>query len=113
FYLFTGVGAGIIHSIVTLIAGRFEPVIGASGALMGLLLATAAYYPNRRVYIWGILPITMMWLMILIAFVEIFALRSTSGNISHLTHIGGLISAYIYLTGYHRTTDITRWRYMG
>jgi len=114
FYLLTGIGAGLFHSLVRLIF-QYEaaPVIGASGALMGVLLASAAYYPNRRVYVWGVFPITLKWLIAFTILFEIFALRGATGNVSHITHIGGLITAYIYLTGYHRTADIARWRFMG
>ena len=44
---------------------------------------------------------------------NLFAIAgSRLDGVSYMTHIGGLICGYIYLTRYHRTPDIQRWRYM-
>lgn len=113
FYLTTGIGAGIFHSLVALVTGReMEPIIGASGALFGVLFAFACYYPYRRVYIYGLIPVLMMWLVPGVILIELFALRGTTDNISHITHLSGVLVAFLYLSRYHRTTDFTRWRFM-
>lgn len=114
FYLVVGAGAGLLYSVFTVFSGGGHiPVIGASGALYGVLLAFAAYYPNAMVYFWGIFPIPIKYL---VAIVVLFDLFSTMGGratgISYLTHICGFGIAFLYLTRYHRTSDITRWRYL-
>lgn len=114
FYLITGAGAGVIHAIISLATGREAgPMLGASGALYGVLLAYAAYYPSRVVLVWGILPIQIRYLVGFIVLFSLFALgRQSDQGVSHITHLAGLVVAYFYLSRYHHTPDIRRWRYM-
>jgi membrane associated rhomboid family serine protease len=111
FYLAVGAGAGLIYAILSLTSGRTAAVIGASGAIYGVMTAFAAYYPNAMVYVWGIFPIQMKYLVAIIILFDFIALRDPYSPISHLTHLAGLGVAYLYLSRYHRTYDITRWRY--
>ena len=55
FFFICGIGAGIL----TVIASPYSPVaiIGASGAILGLLVAYGVLFPNRQIYIYGIVPI--------------------------------------------------------
>lgn len=114
FYLVVGAAAGFFYALFTVFSGWSGiPVIGASGALYGVMLGFAAYYPNAMVYVWGVFPITMKYL---VAIAILFDLFSTIGQratgVSYLTHVCGFAVAYLYLTRYHRTSDITRWRYL-
>ncbi len=114
FYLVVGAGAGFLYALFGLFsAGGSIPVIGASGALYGVLLAFAAYYPNARVYVWGIFPIAIKYLVGIVVLFDLFStLSQRATGISYLTHICGFAIAFLYLTRYHRTSDITRWRYL-
>lgn len=74
------------------------PVVGASGAIYGVLLAFAMYWPRERIYIWGVLPIEARLLVILaVASSLYFGLGGTGGNTAHFAHLGGLVFAYVYL----------------
>lgn len=116
FYLIVGIGAGILHAIVALTTGREASnyIIGASGAIYGVLLAFAAYYPNQTVYLWMVFPIKVKYLVIVLGLFTFLATAggSGAGNVSNLTHLTGLIVAYGYLAHYHGTWDIKRWRWM-
>ena len=63
FYAITGVGAGLISIGVSLLpfaatrATYDATIIGASGALYGLLLAFALYYPNRPILMFFFFPV--------------------------------------------------------
>ena len=112
FYLITGIGAGFFHSAVGMISTRdVLPIIGASGAIYGVMLAYAAYFPNRTVLVWGILPVLMKYLIAFIVIMDLMMLRADDG-VSHFTHLAGGVVAFAYLARYHRTTDVTRWRYL-
>ena len=79
--------------------------------MFGILFAYAVYYPNRPVYVWGLFPILIKYLVGIIILLEFLAMGNMDG-ISHITHLTGLAVAFVYLSRYHRTTDLTRWRYM-
>ena len=115
FYLLTGIGAGVFHAIIALLTGSDESrsfIIGASGAIYGIMLAFAAYYPNMPIYIYGLIPIKAKWLIALLA-LTIF-LSDEGGqatSVSHLTHLTGLLVGYLLLVHRHRVWDIRRLQY--
>ena len=99
YYLLTGVGAGVFTLLLSM--NSPVPVIGASGAIFGLLLAFAILFPNRRIYIMFVLPVKAKWAVLAFAtmeFLMVFDSRST--GVSHLTHIGGLLVGLVWF-GYY------------
>ena len=98
YFFFCGIGAGIC-TVVFLLPYQWFPVIGASGAIYGLLLAFGWLFPNRLIYIYFLFPIPAKYFVILYGFLEfIYASRGgTGGGIAHLTHLGGLLFGLIYM----------------
>ncbi len=73
-------------------------MIGASGAVFGLLLAFALNWPDAPIYIWGILPIRAKWFVGILGFFALFATISGGGDgVAHWAHLGGLATGYVYL----------------
>lgn len=74
------------------------PIVGASGALFGVLIAAAMLEPNRKfILLFFPFPMKTKTLVAVYAVVEIISAQSSGGNIAHLAHIGGLIGGYIYI----------------
>ncbi|MCK4983049.1 MAG: rhomboid family intramembrane serine protease [Victivallaceae bacterium] len=73
-------------------------LVGASGALFGVLIATAMLEPNKE-FILLLFPVPMKakTLVAIYAVVEIISAHSSVGNVAHLAHIGGLIGGYLYI----------------
>lgn len=119
FYLTTGVGAGVMHFVVTMLMlfvfhNPYElgPVIGASGALYGVMLAFAAYNPEAVVLFWGVFPIKVKYLVAIMIFLTFLSTaEGTQSGVSSLTHLSGLVIAYIYLSLHHRDWDIRHWQW--
>ena len=98
FYLWCGLGGGIFH----LLFEQHGAVIGASGAVVGVVLAYALKWPDDEVYILGIMPIRAVWLAVWtiawnvgMAFADLTGY--SSGSVAFMTHVGGLVFAWIYL----------------
>jgi membrane associated rhomboid family serine protease len=96
YYLICGVGAGIF----ALFAGY--PVVGASGAIYGLLVAYAMYFPNRVIYMNVLLifffPIQAKYFAIIMGAIAFLSSIGGSGSgVSHLAHLGGFVIGYLYL----------------
>lgn len=95
FYFVTGVGSGLGTMIFGL--QSMTPVVGASGAVYGVLLAYGVIFPNRTVYLYGIIPIKSFWFVIGIGAIAFISSFNNVSNISHLTHLFGMIIGYLYL----------------
>ena len=104
YYFITGIGSGLITYFFQM--GSDNPVIGASGAVYGILLAYGISYPNRMLYIWGLIPVRSMWLVIIMGSIAFFGLLGNADGISHVTHISGMVIGYVLLKKKWRWRDI-------
>ena len=95
FYFVTGVGAGLVTMIFGL--NSMTPIVGASGAVYGVLLAYGLTYPNRTVYLYGIIPIKSLWFVIGIGVIAFISSFDNVSQISHLTHLSGMMIGYLML----------------
>ncbi len=96
FYFIAGIGAAVITFLLQV--NSTVPVIGASGAIYGILVAFAVLYPNRLVYIWFLFPIKVKYLvMVLIGLGVLASWSQHSDGIAHFTHLGGALVGYLYL----------------
>ena len=119
FYFITGIGAGVFSAVPYVIGvltqgSSFSPtIIGASGAIYGVLLAYALTWPNRTVYLYFIMPVKVKHLMLFMGLVTFLSVGNQDG-VSHITHLGGLLIAWLYLRyrGNYRGFDLhLDWRH--
>ena len=104
YYFLTGIGSGLITYIFQMDSSN--PVIGASGAVYGVLLAYGVSYPNRMLYIWGLIPVRSMWLVIIMGAIAFFGLLGKADGISHVTHISGMLIGYALLKNKWKLSDV-------
>jgi len=99
YYFTCGIGAGIATVIINSATGQgMIPVVGASGAIFALLLAFAAFFPDARIFIFGILPIRAPIAVAAYAGIEIVSqFTNFQSGVAHLTHLAGLAFGYLYL----------------
>ena len=96
FYLWCGVGGAIAH----LVFAQHSAVIGASGAISGVLVAYALRWPDEEVYLFGVIPMRSRWLIgAMLAMNIIFAL-SPGSRIDWTAHLGGMAFGWIFLKVY-------------
>ena len=93
YYMVCGIGAALIQIALATALGESMVLLGASGAVMGLLLAFGVMHPNNMIYIIPIpFPIKAKWFVIGYAVLEI-ALGSSgvSTGVAHFAHVGGML----------------------
>ncbi len=97
-YLLTGTLSGILSLGFYMATGNITVILlGASGAVFGILLAYAVLFPRSVIFIWGIIPVPAPILVLLYAGYEVFNMFArTGGNIAHFTHLGGFAVAWLY-----------------
>ena len=97
YYFITGIGSGLIWLLLN-ISNPFSVLIGASGAIYGVLLAYGLMFPNRKVLIYFLFPIKVKYFVLLLGVIAfISSIGDTGSNISHLTHLSGMLIGFIYL----------------
>jgi membrane associated rhomboid family serine protease len=73
-------------------------VIGASGAVFGILLAFGMLFPNVLIYVYFLFPIKAKYFVILYGAAELFlGLRGSDSNIAHFAHLGGMIFGFFLI----------------
>ena len=108
FYFVTGIGAGVLSVAFSLLPFAASQqlyksdIIGASGAIYGLLLAYAMYFPDRPIYYMMLFPIPAKYFVMIIGAIAFYAsLSGAGGGVANATHLGGLVVAYLYLKRSH------------
>ncbi|HTM26757.1 MAG TPA: rhomboid family intramembrane serine protease [Vicinamibacterales bacterium] len=105
YYFVTGVGAGLISVLASLLPfaatrGTYDAtIVGASGALYGLLLAFALYYPNRPILMFLLFPVPAKYFVAILGAIAFLMSVQGNGPVAATTHLGGLLVGYLYLRG--------------
>jgi membrane associated rhomboid family serine protease len=105
YFFLTGIGAGLINVVVKTVmdprglGSASIPTIGASGAIYGVLLAAAILFPDRRIWLIPFPVMIPMKIYVLgIGAIAFFSsLGATGDNVSHVSHLGGMLVGYLYL----------------
>jgi membrane associated rhomboid family serine protease len=83
-------------------------VVGASGAIFGLLLAFGMLFPNSLIYLYFFIPVKAKWFVIIFGVIELFSgFYDTGGNVAHFAHLGGMIFGF-FLIVYWRNQEKKR-----
>jgi membrane associated rhomboid family serine protease len=93
FYLWCGLGGAIAH----LIFAQHTAVIGASGAISGVLVAYALRWPDEEVYLFGAIPMKSRWLITAMIGMNIVFALSPSSGIDWTAHVGGMAFGWVVL----------------
>src|SRR6266566_3169527 len=96
FYLWCGLGGAIAH----LVLAQHSAVIGASGAISGVLVAYALRWPDEEVYLFGVIPMKSRWLVAAMLAMNIIFALSPSSRIDWTAHVGGMAFGWIFLKLY-------------
>ena len=74
------------------------PVIGASGAVFGVLMAFGMLFPNMKIYVYFLFPIKAKWMVLILGVIEFYqGFHPNGSNVAHFAHLGGMIFGYILI----------------
>jgi len=120
--------SGLMAAALSFIFNPFTPIIGASGAVYGVMLGFAYFWPKEPIYIWGVLPVQSRVMIAVITALSLFGGFGGGGDgIAHFAHLGGFVGGYLYLKLFThkqvagqfrvkvmaaatRSSDLERWR---
>jgi membrane associated rhomboid family serine protease len=99
FYLLSGLGGLICYSLFFRDSGSL--LLGASGAIFGVMGAYALQWPKQEVYLFWVLPMRVLTLvLILVGFnlaMGVFGLAGGGTDVAYFAHLGGFIVAWLYM----------------
>jgi len=105
-YLLSGLGGALFSFLFA----RHYPVVGASGAVFGVLLGFAYFWPRERIYVWGVLPIESRILVGIMAAMALFSgVTGSNSGVAHFAHLGGFVAGYGYLR-WRKRRYMRQWR---
>ncbi len=120
YYFVCGAGAALTTMVLAFTPFAFADqlysalTIGASGAVYGILLAYALYFPDRPIYMYLVFPIPAKYFVMIIGAISLLSsMGGPGGGIAHTTHLGGLLAGYLYLKGgrVHLVSEL-KYRYL-
>ena len=99
-YFASGI-AGALLSLIATLFGLMHPgtgIVGASGAVFGVLLGFALYWPREQIYIWGVLPVQARVLVVVMTVLSLYGgFTGAQAGVAHFAHLGGFAGGYLFL----------------
>jgi rhomboid-like protein len=107
-YLLCGLGAAFLHMVMV---NSFVPMVGASGAIYGIVIMFAILNPNEKLYFFGIIGVKAKYLISILFGIEVLlGFFSQNDGIGHFAHIGGgLTGILLYFINKQFPKKRTRW----
>jgi membrane associated rhomboid family serine protease len=112
-YLISGVMGGLLWLLFSALPmGGVGGLIGASGAVFGIQLGFAYFWPRQPIHIWGIIPIEARWLVLIMTVVSLYMGIQGGGNVAHFAHLGGFLGGFLFLRWIeaHQQAPLREWR---
>ena len=98
----SAVVAGFVHMLISpLLQGYAAPLIGASGAVFGLLMAQAMIAPHQTVLFFMVLPMQNRTAVAIFGAIELLLGMQRDG-VAHFAHLGGMLGAWLLLTWWRK-----------
>lgn len=108
FYLICGVGAAAVHLAIQYLTGDYSYAVGASGAVMGVMVGFAYLFPNTELMLYFAIPVKAKWIILALIAVDLFAgLGRTSTGIAHWAHLGGAATGFLLVYIWNKTNKKT------
>lgn len=105
FYLLCGLGAAALQLGISAYNDEFQILLGASGAVFGLLVAFAMMFPNTELQLYFFIPVKAKYLAIGYALFELYNGFFSHDNVAHFAHLGGLIVGVIIMLIWKRNKN--------
>lgn len=106
-YLVSGLTGALLSWPIT----PYAQIVGASGAVFGVMLAFARYWPHARIFIWGVLPVEARVLVVIMTVISLWGgITGAQAGIAHFAHLGGFAGGYLFLRVMEKRSPAARFR---
>jgi hypothetical protein len=84
-------------------------MIGASAAVMAIVMGIAFYRPEIRINLFLFGSIKIIYIAVFVFLLDFLALDNANNPGGHVAHIGGAIAGFIFASRYKKGSDLTEW----
>lgn len=103
--------SGLTGALLSALLDPNAFVVGASGAVFGVQLAYARFWPRDTILIYGVIPVEARWLVVLMTVLSLLGARGlVEPGIAHFAHLGGYLGGFLYLRWLERRSPAGRFR---
>jgi len=104
YYFVCVIGAALVHLYANSIAGHGQSTVGASGGVLGVVLAFGMMFPDVRMVVFPIpFPVKAKWAIVGFIVVSIgLGVTDAAPNIAHFAHLGGMLFGWILIQHWRR-----------
>jgi rhomboid family protein len=105
FYGCAGIAAALLYLIFHLVGAQYTSAIGASGAIMGILVLFACFYPDAEVLAFLLIPLKAKYLVLIFVALDVLfsvVVSAHDEGYAHSAHLGGAAFGYVYYRYSHR-----------
>jgi membrane associated rhomboid family serine protease len=103
--------SGVAGALLSAVFSPWSAIVGASGAVFGVMLAFAWFWPHDQILIWGIIPIEARWMVALMTGLALFGgFTGAQGGIAHFAHLGGFVGGWICLKAFGARSGMRQFR---
>lgn len=96
FYILCGLSGAILAPLF--VGAQPTSLLGASGAVFGLLIAFAMNWPDAQIYLYFLFPVPAKWFVGVLGLLTLFAtVRGSGGGVAHWAHLGGMVTGFVML----------------
>ncbi len=111
FYIITGIGAAVFNILIGYVfpGGSFGLMVGASGAVYGVLTAFGVLFPNMELrLLFPPIPVKAKNLVLVLGGIAIYSgfMGRSGDNTAHFAHLGGIVVAFILITIWRKRGDM-------
>jgi membrane associated rhomboid family serine protease len=106
-YLVSGLTGALLSWPIT----PYAHIVGASGAVFGVMIAFARYWPRATILIWGVLPVEARVLVVITTVLSLWGgITGAQAGIAHFAHLGGFAGGYLFLRVMEARSPAARFR---
>ncbi len=91
-YVVSGMTGGVLSFV-----SPWTPIVGASGALYGVMFAYAYFWPRSQIFLWGLFPVEARWLVVFMTALSLYGGFRGTDDIAHFAHLGGFLGGFLFL----------------
>ncbi len=105
-YFLSGITGALLYSPFN----PWMPMVGASGAVYGVLMGCAMYWPRQVIHLFGVVPAEMRVIVAVLTVVSLYLGWVGGGNVAHFAHLGGFLGGFLYLKWWERRSPAAQFR---